>query len=124
MTFEQAARVWHTHRLAALDKGHAERLMARLERDAFPALGRIDLKAVTAADMLAMVRSVEARGALNVRARALGARTSQASTKPARFTAGLHVLGEQERAAGIGGGDNDQRFPELKRVIDDEVGGG
>jgi hypothetical protein len=38
-TFEQAARAWHTHRLASLDKGYAERLMARLERDAFPALG-------------------------------------------------------------------------------------
>ncbi len=46
-TFGQAARAWHTHRLAALDKGHAERLMARLERDALPALGRIDPKAVT-----------------------------------------------------------------------------
>lgn len=65
-TFEQAARAWHTHRLASLDKGHAERLMARLERDAFPALGHIDLKAVTSADVLAMVRSVEARGALDV----------------------------------------------------------
>lgn len=38
MTFEQAARAWHKHRLASLDRGHAERLMARLERDAFPAL--------------------------------------------------------------------------------------
>ncbi len=46
-TFEQAARAWHTHRLAALDKKYAERLMARLERDTFPALGRIDPKAVT-----------------------------------------------------------------------------
>ncbi len=42
MTFEQAARAWHTHRLAALDKSHAERPTARLERDTFPALGRID----------------------------------------------------------------------------------
>lgn len=38
----------------------------RLERDAFPALGSRDLRAVTSGDVLAMVRSVEARGALDV----------------------------------------------------------
>ncbi|WP_231478364.1 tyrosine-type recombinase/integrase [Sphingomonas sp. UNC305MFCol5.2] len=38
----------------------------RLERDAFPALGSRDLRAVTIGDVLAMVRSVEARGALDV----------------------------------------------------------
>lgn len=66
MTFEEAARAWHAHRLAALDPGHAARLLTRLERDAFPTIGRTDLKVVTSADVLAMVRSVEARGSLDV----------------------------------------------------------
>lgn len=66
MTFEEAARAWHAHRLTALDAGHAARLLTRLERDAFPAIGKTDLKAVTSADVLAMVRSVEARGSLDV----------------------------------------------------------
>ncbi|MCP8893296.1 tyrosine-type recombinase/integrase, partial [Sphingomonas faeni] len=66
MTFEEAARAWHANRLASLDEGHASRLLTRLERDAFPAFGKVDLGSVTSADVLAMVRSVEARGALDV----------------------------------------------------------
>lgn len=65
-TFEVAARAWHDNRSASLDAGHAARLMARLERDAFPAFGKTDLRDVTSADVLAMVRGVEARGALDV----------------------------------------------------------
>ena len=65
-TFEQAARAWHANRLASLDEGHASRLLTRLERDAFSAFGKVDLRAVTSADVLAMVRGVEARGALDV----------------------------------------------------------
>ncbi len=66
MTFEAAARAWHDNRAASLDAGHASRLLARLERDAFPAFGKTDLRHVTSADVLAMVRVVEARGALDV----------------------------------------------------------
>ncbi|MEN3749262.1 integrase arm-type DNA-binding domain-containing protein [Sphingomonas sp. HF-S3] len=65
-TFEAAAREWHANRCASLDPGHASRLMTRLERDAFPALGARDLRSITSADVLGMVRSVEARGALDV----------------------------------------------------------
>ena len=43
-------------------RGHASRLLIRLERDTFPALGNRDLRAVTSADVLATVRRVEARG--------------------------------------------------------------
>jgi hypothetical protein len=35
-TFEEAARAWHANRLSSLEPSHAERLMTRLERDAFP----------------------------------------------------------------------------------------
>jgi integrase len=49
-----------------LDPSHAARTLARLERDAFPEIGAKDLEAVTSADVLAMVRKVEARGALDV----------------------------------------------------------
>ena len=65
-TFEEAARAWHANRLASLDEGHASRLLTRLERDAFPAFGNCELRTVTSADVLAMVRRVEARGALDV----------------------------------------------------------
>jgi integrase len=65
-TFEAAARAWHENREASLDAGHASRLLTRLERDAFPAFGDRDLRAITPSDVLAMVRTVEARGALDV----------------------------------------------------------
>ncbi|MBB4860842.1 integrase [Novosphingobium chloroacetimidivorans] len=65
-TFEEAARAWHANRLSSLEPSHAERLMTRLERDAFPALGAKQLKEITSSDVLAMVRTVEARGALDV----------------------------------------------------------
>ncbi|PNB48796.1 integrase, partial [Pseudomonas sp. FW305-130] len=65
-TFEAAARAWHENREAVLDPGHASRLLTRLERDAFPAFGARDLRSITSADVLAMVRTVEARGALDV----------------------------------------------------------
>jgi len=65
-TFEQAARAWHENREAHLDEGHARRLMTRLERDAFPVIGHRPLQSITSADVLAMVRAVEARGALDV----------------------------------------------------------
>ena len=66
MTFEAAARAWHKNRASSLNAGHADRILARLSRDAFPAFGKKSMRAVTSADVLAMVRSVEARGALDV----------------------------------------------------------
>lgn len=65
-TFEQVARTWHANRLSGLDEAHASRLLRRLERDAFPVIGGIDVRKVTAAQVLEMLRSVEARGALDV----------------------------------------------------------
>ncbi len=41
-------------------------LLTRLERDAFPVLGKLGLSVITPTDVLAMVRRVEARGALDV----------------------------------------------------------
>ena len=64
--FEPIARAWHANRCEALDAAHAMRVMSRLERDVFPALGRRDIKSITAPDVLEVVRAVEARGALDV----------------------------------------------------------
>jgi len=35
----------------------------------------------------------------------------------------LHILGQQQSAAGIRSGGHDKRVPELKLVIDDQIGG-
>lgn len=66
VSFEVAARAWHDNRASALEPGHAARILSRLERDVFPALGQRDLKQISAADILEMLRAVEARGALDV----------------------------------------------------------
>lgn len=66
ITLETAARAWHQNRMDSLEPSHASRILARLGRDVFPVLGQKALKDITAADVLAMLRIVEARGALDV----------------------------------------------------------
>lgn len=66
VSFEIAARAWHDKRASALEPSHSARILSRLERDVFPALGQRDLKQISAADILEMLRAVEARGALDV----------------------------------------------------------
>ncbi len=78
MTRKEAARKWHGHRLDALDAGHATRLPTRLQRDAFPVLGTLGLGVIAPAGVLAMVRWVEARGALDVRSRSRSYRAASA----------------------------------------------
>lgn len=66
LTFEAIARAWHANREEGLDRAHAGRLLRRLERDAFPDLGRKPISEITAPEILAVIRKVEARGALDV----------------------------------------------------------
>ena len=124
-TFEVAARAWHENREASLDPGHAARILTRLERDAFPAFGKTDMRAVTSADVLAMVRGVEASGALDV-SRRLKQHVSQiyrfaipqgwAEHDPA---ASSHRLcSSPSRGSGIWPASGMEELPELVRAID------
>jgi integrase len=98
VTFEASARAWHANREGGLDEAHAARILARLERDAFPELGASSLRTIKPADVLAMIRKVEARGALDV-SRRLKQHVSQiyrfaipqgwADTDPAAYLADL-----------------------------------
>ncbi len=64
-SFEAVARNWlatiHESKVSA---GHAERTRIRLEQDVFPWIGRKPIAEVTAPDVLACLRRVEARGAI------------------------------------------------------------
>jgi integrase len=64
-TFEHVARDWLTtvHE-AKVTAGHSERTRIRLEQDAFPWLGRRPLAEIEAPELLACLRRVEARGAI------------------------------------------------------------
>lgn len=65
-TFEAIARAWHANREEGLDPAHAGRVLRRMERDAFPAIGDKLLAEITAPEILEMIRLVETRGALDI----------------------------------------------------------
>ena len=64
-TFEHVARDWLvTVHEAKVSAGHAERTRIRFEQDAFPWLGRRPIAAIEAPELLACLRRVTARGAI------------------------------------------------------------
>lgn len=65
-TFEPIARAWHANRAESLDAAHASRVIRRMERDAFPALGARPIDEIDAPEILEVIRVVEARGALDI----------------------------------------------------------
>jgi integrase len=64
-TFEFVAREWlaRVHR-AKVTEGHADRTEVRFEQDVFPWLGARPIAAIDAPELLACLRRVEARGAI------------------------------------------------------------
>jgi len=64
-SFEAVAREWlSTIHGAKVSAGHADRTRIRLEQDVFPWLGASPLGSIKAPDLLACLRRVEARGAI------------------------------------------------------------
>ncbi len=63
-SFELIAREWHTRFYTKWTKGHAERILIRLEQNLFPYIGRRPILEITAPEILAALRRVEARGAI------------------------------------------------------------
>lgn len=63
-TFEVIAREWHAKFKPSWTEGHATTIMSRLERDLFPWLGKRPIAEIKAPELLAVLRRVESRGAL------------------------------------------------------------
>lgn len=63
-TFEVVAREWHKKFSGQWSPGHAETTMDRLKRDVFPWLGDKPVSEIKPPDILAILRRVEGRGAL------------------------------------------------------------
>ena len=63
-TFEVIAREWHTKFTPTWTPGHAVTIMSRLERDLFPWIGKHPINQIKAPELLAVIRRVESRGAL------------------------------------------------------------
>lgn len=65
-TFESVARAWHENVSSEWVKEHSERVLSRMERDVFPAIGNRPISEIEAPEILDLLRAVERRGALDI----------------------------------------------------------
>ncbi|WP_374554253.1 tyrosine-type recombinase/integrase [Aquitalea pelogenes] len=95
--FEAIAREWHLKQMVLWTPAHAARVLDSLETDAFPDLGKIPVSELTAPQILATIRKIESRGALETASRVLqrigsvmryAIQTARAQTNPASDLAG------------------------------------
>ncbi|GJH07734.1 integrase arm-type DNA-binding domain-containing protein [Caballeronia novacaledonica] len=64
-SFEAVAREWFARYSPGWAKSHADKIMARLEKDAFPWLGSRPIAQIKAPELLSVLRRVEGRGAVD-----------------------------------------------------------
>jgi integrase len=64
-TFEAVAREWFSRQAPSWAASHADKVIGRLENDVFPWLGPRAIAEIKAPEVLAMLRRVEGRGALD-----------------------------------------------------------
>jgi len=63
-TFEALAREWHSVKMCTLSEGHQKRTLTAMENNLFPSLGRRPIGSITAPELLAVLRIIESRGAV------------------------------------------------------------
>ncbi len=64
--FEGVAREWHEKKAESWSASHAKALMKRLEVDLFPKIGHRPIAEIEAPELLAVIRLIEKRGALEM----------------------------------------------------------
>ena len=70
-SFEVIAREWFVRHAPNWKENHSSKIIARLEKDVFPWIGNRPIADITAPALLAAIRKIEARGALETAHRAL-----------------------------------------------------
>lgn len=70
-SFEEIAREWHQNRIENLSPKYAKTLLHRLESDIFTEIGSIPINEISPPQLLAVVKKIESRGALDIAKRAL-----------------------------------------------------
>lgn len=70
-TFEAVAREWFGKQQTLWAKGHADKIIRRLERDIFPWMGERPIATITAPELLKHLERIERRGAVETAHRAL-----------------------------------------------------
>lgn len=71
-SFEVVTREWYGKHAPNWAEHHGDRIIRRFERDIFPWIGGRPISDVTAPELLAVIRKIEKRGALETAHRALG----------------------------------------------------
>lgn len=69
-SFEQVAREWFETRRGEWSDGYSSKVIARLEADVFPQIGRRPIGQVTPPELLEVLRKIEARGVIETAHRA------------------------------------------------------
>ncbi|MBI4741329.1 MAG: integrase arm-type DNA-binding domain-containing protein, partial [Betaproteobacteria bacterium] len=70
-SFEAVTREWCDKKKASWVPAYAERLLRRFERDIFPTIGKKAVAGIKPMELLAVIRKIEARGAIETAHRAL-----------------------------------------------------
>jgi integrase len=70
-TFEAVAREWVENRSNDWTAGHKALTLRTLEQDVFPSIGRRPIAEISSSEVLATVRTIEKRGALEIASRVL-----------------------------------------------------
>lgn len=70
-SFEAVAREWYAVKKDGWSPSYGERIIARLENDVFPYIGKVPVAEVTPPQLLEVMRRIEARGVLETAHRAL-----------------------------------------------------
>jgi integrase len=94
-TLEAVARQWWAHWKGPRSPRHADYVIRRLEADVFPRLGAKPITSITAPQLVAMAKAIEARGALDIAKRAM-----QTCGQIMRYAA-AHGLIERNPAADV-----------------------
>jgi len=128
-TFEVIAREWHDRFKPTWTTGHSDTIMSRLERDLFPWIGKHPIAQIKAPELLAVLRRVESRGALESahRIRTIcgqvfryAVATGRAERDPAADLRGALPQPQEKHRAAI---TEPAKVGELLRAIDGYQGG-
>lgn len=71
-SFEVIALEWFDKFKVTKSEGHSSKIIARLKRDVFPWIGVVPVDSISAPDVLAVLRRIESRGAIETAHRAKG----------------------------------------------------
>jgi integrase len=109
-SFEAVAREWFEMFSEPWARGHADKIIRRLEINIFPWLGARPIKAITAAELLAALRRIEGRGANETAHRAMqvcgrvfrfAVATGRAERDPSRDLSGALAPVKEKHLASI-----------------------